>query len=178
MSIKYIILVILLIAAGCTMQPGEGNITFHDDLTFLKRHVEVIVLNDDKDQAGIIVVPEWQGRVMTSTASGKEGMSFGWINRELIASGEIQKHINVFGGEDRFWLGPEGGQYSIFFNPGVPFEFDHWFTPAEIDTEPFEIVSRTQTSARFKKPTSFTSNSGLIKPIAELTMILPFCLLR
>jgi hypothetical protein len=24
-------------------------------------------------------------------------------------------HINVFGGEDRFWLGPEGGQFSIFF---------------------------------------------------------------
>ncbi|MFC1501795.1 DUF6786 family protein [bacterium] len=136
--------------------------TFHDDLTFLKKHVEVIVLNDDKDQAGIIVVPEWQGRVMTSTASGKEGMSFGWINRELIASGEIQKHINVFGGEDRFWLGPEGGQYSIFFKPGVPFEFDHWFTPAEIDTEPFEIVSRTQTSARFKKNMKLINYSGNI----------------
>jgi len=144
------------------MRPGEGNMTFHDDLTFLKKHVEVIVLNDDKDQAGIIVVPEWQGRVMTSTASGKEGMSFGWINRELIALGEIQKHINVFGGEDRFWLGPEGGQYSIFFKPGVPFEFDHWFTPAEIDTEPFEIVSRTQTSARFKKNMKLINYSGNI----------------
>ena len=39
----------------------------------------------------------------------------GWLNREAIASGERKEHINVFGGEDRFWLGPEGGQFSIFF---------------------------------------------------------------
>jgi len=33
---------------------------------------------------------------------------YGWINRELVASGKRQKHINAFGGEDRFWLaGPE-----------------------------------------------------------------------
>jgi hypothetical protein len=36
---------------------------------------------------------------------------FGWINRKLIASRKIQPHINVFGGEDRFWIGPEGGQF-------------------------------------------------------------------
>ena len=69
---------------------------------------------------------------MTSTAGGDAGLSFGWINRELIASGKMQPHMNAFGGEDRFWMGPEGGQFSIFFAKGAKFEFADWFTPAVI----------------------------------------------
>ena len=37
--------------------------------------------------------------------------------------------MNVFGGEDRFWLGPEGGQYALYFAKGEPFDFDHWQVP-------------------------------------------------
>jgi hypothetical protein len=92
-----------------------------------------------------------QGRVMTSSADGSGGLSFGWINRELVSSGEFVEHINVFGGEDRFWLGPEGGQFSIFFKNKVPFDLEHWFTPAPIDTEPFELVSASKNRAVLKK---------------------------
>jgi len=38
---------------------------------------------------------------------GAHGFSFGWINRELIASGKAMPHINPYGGEERLWLGPE-----------------------------------------------------------------------
>jgi hypothetical protein len=79
---------------------------------------------------------------MTSTAEGLKGLSFGWINRDLIASGKTVEHMNVYGGEDRFWIGPEGGQFSIFFKKDVPFNLEHWFTPAPIDTEPFKLVSQ------------------------------------
>ena len=58
---------------------------------------------------------------MTSTARGLKGRSYGWINHDLIASKEIQKQMNAYGGEDRFWLGPEGGQFSLFFKKGDPF---------------------------------------------------------
>ena len=37
--------------------------------------------------------------------------------------------MNVFGGEDRFWLGPEGGQFALYFKPGDPFDLDHWQVP-------------------------------------------------
>ena len=30
--------------------------------------------------------------------------------------------MNVFGGEDRFWLGPEGGQFALYFKAGDPFD--------------------------------------------------------
>ena len=43
----------------------------------------------------------------------------------------------MFGGEERFWIGPEGGQFSIFFPPGGKFELADWQTPAAIDTDTF-----------------------------------------
>jgi hypothetical protein len=78
-------------------------------------------------------------------------MSFGWLNHELIASGKTTPHMNAVGGEERIWLGPEGGQFSIFFKKGSAFIFDHWYVPGELDTEPFRLVSASPTMARFDK---------------------------
>jgi Family of unknown function (DUF6786) len=136
----------------------KGSFAYDDQ--FLSRSLKIIKLSSDDNRAQILVSPEYQGRVMTSTANGMEGQSFGWINYELIESGEFEQHINVFGGEDRFWIGPEGGQYSIFFKPGTAFEFENWFTPAEIDTQPFEVVSVSQNTAAFKKRLQLTNYSG------------------
>lgn len=147
-----ILMASILILAGCEKkgtQMAKG--TFGDDLAFLKKHTDVVLLSDNSANSQVAVLPKMQGRVMTSTAAGAGGLSFGWINRELIASGEIKEHINVFGGEDRFWIGPEGGQFSIFFKKDVPFDLEHWFTPASIDTEPFELVSKSKNSIVLKK---------------------------
>lgn len=124
--------------------------SFGLDATFLKTHIDVIVLSDATGKAKVAIVPAWQGRVMTSTAGGDEGTSFGWLNRDLIAAHKIQPHINAFGGEDRFWLGPEGGQFSIFFSPGAKFELSDWHTPAGIDTLPYHVVEQTKSSVRFQ----------------------------
>src|SRR5512133_846197 len=102
----------IIASAGLT---GAGAATFQDEVSFLQKHTEVIVLSGKDDGAKVALVPAWQGRVMTSTVGGDSGPSFGWVNHELISSGKILPHINVFGGEDSFWLGPEGGQFSIFF---------------------------------------------------------------
>lgn len=134
--------------------------TFSDDVAFLSKHTETIVLKDGTGAAQVAVAPAWQGRVMTSTAGGAGGASLGWINRELIASGKLQPHINVFGGEDRFWLGPEGGQFSIFFAPGAKFELADWQTPAAIDTAPFAVVHQAADRARFSAAFSLVNHSG------------------
>src|SRR6185436_6652544 len=96
--------------------------TFDDDLAFLRKHVEVIVLSDDTGPGRVAVVPAYQGRVMTSTPGGPAGLTCGWLNYDLIASGKSQPHINAFGGADRLWLGPAGGQFSIFFRKGDTFD--------------------------------------------------------
>src|SRR5512145_1878121 len=103
-------LMILALAAACA-KPSQapGGTLFKDDLAFLQSRTKVVVLSDGSGQAQVAVNPDLQGRVMTSTAAGPDGLSFGWIGREAIASGVNNPHMNSFGGEDRFWLGPEGG---------------------------------------------------------------------
>ncbi len=143
------------------LQPGRADAaSFGEDAAFLGKHTDLIVLSDAAGQAKVALAPAWQGRVMTTTATGDPGASFGWINRDLIASGEVQPHINVFGGEDRFWLGPEGGQFSIFFAKGARFELSDWFTPAVLDTKPFQVVRQATDRAEFAASFALTNYSG------------------
>ena len=153
--------VILAVAAGCvkSAKTPEG-ILFKDDLAFLKAHTGVVVLSGADGQAEVAVNPDLQGRVMTSTAAGPEGLSFGWINRESIASGVNNPHMNAFGGEDRFWLGPEGGQFSIFFKKGDPFDLDHWFTPTAVNEGSFDIASQDAGRVRFRKVIHLVNYTG------------------
>ena len=134
--------------------------TFGYDLNFLQQYHKDLVVLGDSAGAQIVIAPAYQGRVMTSTTEGNKGISFGWVNHKLIASGKTAAHINAVGGEERFWLGPEGGQFSIYFKKGTEFKFDNWFVPKEIDTEPFELVSSTSSEAVFKKEMHLENYSG------------------
>ena len=136
---------------ACCAAPAQQAASFHDVVSFVNTHSHLLVLSDEHSGAAIAVWPAMQGRVLTSTASGPDGHSFGWYNRELIASGKPQPHFNAVGGEDRLWLGPEGGQFSIFFAHGAPFDLAHWYTPAPFDTEPFDVVQQSRSSVTFRK---------------------------
>jgi hypothetical protein len=146
--------------------PCAGAASFGDDAAFLKSHTDLIVLSDKQGRAKVAVAPAWQGRVMTSTAGADAGRSFGWINRELIASGKLLPHMNAFGGEDRFWMGPEGGQFSIFFAKGARFELADWQTPAVLDTLPFKVVTQSQDQATFAAKFGLTNYSGTLFEVA------------
>jgi len=171
LRIKLYICSILFLFSACMQKQPPNEVTnaeeqyakgtFGHDLQFLKKYQDnLVVLSNADSSAQVIVSPAYQGRVMTSTAAGKEGKSFGWINHDLIASQEFTEHMNAFGGEDRFWMGPEGGQYSIFFKPETEFTLANWYTPAPIDTDPFEIVSQSKKEAAFTKNFSLLNYSG------------------
>jgi hypothetical protein len=142
-----------------TMKTYEKG-TYGYDLQFLQKHKKPVELKNG--DARVLISPEYQGRVMTSSASGEEGKSYGWINHDLIASGEIKKQINPVGGEERFWLGPEGGQFSIFFKSGSLFDFANWETPACIDTEAFDLVAGNETEAEFSKTIQLENYSKFV----------------
>jgi hypothetical protein len=152
------------LACGTVQAPGpadDGLRHYREDLELLKAHTEeVLELRGDDGEARVAVAPSYEGRVMTSTAGGLDGLSLGWINEELITSGETLAHMNPYGGEDRFWLGPEGGQFSIFFEKGAPFDLEHWQTPPLIDTEPFELMAANLGRAVFRRRASLTNYSG------------------
>jgi len=146
---------------GCTNneqssnQMKEEKITgsFKADYEFLKEYSKDLVLLAS-GKSMLLVSPALQGRVMTSSANGMQGKSFGWINKEHYKSGKINPQINVYGGEERFWLGPEGGQYSIFFEAGKEFTFENWATPKLIDLDTFKVLTQSKDSIAFTKTAS------------------------
>lgn len=161
--------VALLSSVGCNTTSTTGSGPFADDVAFMQQHTPIVLLKDG--DAAVAVAPDYQGRVMTSTYDRNEGPSFGWINRPVIekglmsdeeAKGKLEQHIYIFGGEERFWLGPEGGQYALYFEPGDKFEFSDWKTPAAIDTESYKLVKKTATSATFEHEAELMNFSGFV----------------
>lgn len=131
------------------------------DASFLREHSnQVVELSNEDHSAKILLSAEYQGRVMTSTAKGDSGVSFGWINYKLLGSEKKIKQFNPVGGEERFWLGPEGGQYALYFKKGDPFDLNHWQVPAILDTLPFEVSQASPTQALFTAKASLTNYSG------------------
>ena len=130
------------------------------DAQFLKQHTRNVLELANADGAKVLLSADYQGRVMTSSASGDSGLSFGWLNYDLIAARQKKKQFNPVGGEERFWLGPEGGQYSIYFKATDPFTIDHWQVPPIIDTVSYDVVRSSTTEALFAKKASITNYSG------------------
>jgi len=162
---------LLLVAASLVASVGaqEARPTprrYSQDLELLRRHLDVVELVAPGGGGRVAVVGAYQGRVMTSTVSGTEGWSLGWINEELVASGKTLAHMNPYGGEDRLWFGPEGGQFALFFGPGVPYDLEHWQTPALFDTEPFERVGGDSTHVVFRRVGELRNRAGSVFPLA------------
>ena len=133
--------------------------TFAYDLEFLKKRDSVYVLKTVDGDAQVIVSPKYQAKVFTSTADGLNGKSFGWINYEAF-DGEPDPHMNGYGGEDRLWLGPEGGKFSLFFAPGKAMEFENWHTPPAIDTESWDLIDANDQKISMRKEMSLTNYAG------------------
>ena len=121
---------------------------FASDVAFLREHTTPILLGPTGG-AQVVVAPEYQGRGLTSTTGGSDAASFGWIGRAAIAARARQPHMNVFGGEDRFWLGPEGGQFALYFKKGDPFDLIIVQVPKASTGAPGESLSVAQ-RARFR----------------------------
>jgi hypothetical protein len=162
-------LLLPILAFAPLAHSANNSHTFGEDLTFLKKHTGILVLEVPGTGARVAVAPAWQGRVMTSTDGGDSGASLGWLHRENIVKGikpESErtgdaKHIHIFGGEERFWLGPEGGQYALFFPPApATYDFKNWKTPALLDTEPFDVVSANPQRITFAKDAEITNRAG------------------
>jgi hypothetical protein len=131
---------------------------FEEELAFLENHGDVVRL---KTAAGgeVIVSPQYQGRVMTSAVS-RGADSLGWINRKFIEAGEIATSFDNYGGEDRFWLGPEGGQFSIFFSSGQPFIFDAWRVPSTLQEGAWDTLGQSEFSVLLGRKVEFTNYSN------------------
>lgn len=168
----YTLLILIMSMYACQgpEKKKEGNTedtqqyeagTFGYDLEFLRTKDSVFVLKNKSGSGQIIVSARYQAKVFTSTANGLEGRSFGWVNYEAF-EGEEDPHMNAYGGEDRLWLGPEGGKFSLYFEPGAAMEFENWVTPAPIDTESWDVLSSDEHSVVLQKVASFLNYAGTV----------------
>ena len=171
---KLLFVSLALLLAGCTSSTNKNTKNMNTkaeevfqkgsygyDLAFLKAHkLNLVELKDASSKASVVLVPDLQGRLMTSSANGNSGKSFGWINYKLFESGVVSGQFNPYGGEERLWFGPEGGPFSIYFQKGKEQLFANWLVPKEIDTKPFEVVSQTEGSVSFKNEFALANASG------------------
>ena len=134
--------------------------TFGYDLNYLSKKDSIIVLKSDDEKAQVILSAKYQAKVFTSTANGLNGNSHGFVNYRFFDSGVVDEHMNGFGGENRFWLGPEGGGYSIYFEPGSKQVYDNWHTPKAIDIEEWEVKNVTENEATFSKEMELNNYKG------------------
>ena len=138
--------------------PSSGRTTFESDASFLRAHGELVIL-ESPGGGRVAVSPKYQGRVMTSAVL-PDADSLGWIHRAFIEGGKTGTPFDNYGGEDRFWLGPEGGQFGLYFPPGKPFAFDNWQTPAAFQEGAWDISHRSPTSVGFTRKIAVTNYGG------------------
>lgn len=162
---------VALMAIGCLILTGscinrEKNMddytkgSYGYDLNYLSKKDSLIILSSADGQSQVVVSAKYQGKVFTSTAEGLDGQSMGWVNYSALDADHFDEHMNGYGGENRLWLGPEGGSYSIFFEPGVDQVFDNWHTPKGIDIESWNIESSNDKEAILSKKMDITNYLG------------------
>lgn len=159
---KFFIISLFALSISCmdtqVKVPEKGTLAY--DVSFLKKY-DSSLIELTSGNASVLVSAKYQGKVFTSAASGDSGASFGWINYKAFGA-PLDPHINVYGGENRYWLGPEGGRFSLYFQKDDSMVFANWKTPAVIDTEPWEIKSSEVTSVSLHKNARLKNYRGAI----------------
>jgi len=152
-----------------------GKHNYGQDHDFLASHTDVVELRTS-DDARVAVTPAFQGRVMTATLAGAAGASYGWLNRPFIElRREDDPAFNNYGGADRFWIGPEAGQFALFFSDGQPFDLSVWKAPQGFTTGPYAVDRKDEASVTMSTQFSVSNYShatfdcGVNRTVTALT---------
>lgn len=75
-------------------QAPDATPNYSSDSQFLRKHTEgIIELQDAEGKAKVLLSTEYQGRVMTSTSGGEYETSYGWLNYDLLSSGQKRNSL-------------------------------------------------------------------------------------
>ncbi len=155
------------IVAGCgiikenALDNDEPNLlAFGQDLTFFSQYNSDVLILGEGDSL-VAVSPKYQGRVLTSTYGGEKGPSLGWINHELLADNKIGLRSYLAGGEDRFGIGPQGGDFSLYFQQGAIHTVENWNAPASFSLDSWKLVASSKTQAKLEKDADFENAQGV-----------------
>lgn len=140
------------------MKTPSASSGFDNDVAFLNKHAKVIVLEHESG-GRVAVSPTLQGRVMTSAVDAN-GQGLGFVHRAFFEKGAVGTAFDNYGGEDRFWLGPEGTKFSLYFAPNQPLDFDHWQTPHPFNEGAWDVTEQTKQRVAMKHAMTIQNHSG------------------
>jgi hypothetical protein len=116
-----------------------------------------VVLSGDGGSR-VLVAPALQGRILTTEVGAVDSVAF--VSLPEIHEGEVHTAFNNFGGQDRFWIGPEAGQFGIYFPPGAELDRKIWRVPPDLNAGGFPVVGKTDSTVRFSRDMTVTNYRG------------------
>lgn len=149
--------ILLSIATLSCNKTDKTCTTFADDLAIVQENTTAIVLAEGNSR--VLITPEYEARVLTSSTNGDKGYSNGFLNYEKIKENKIHIGGNPYGGEDRLWIAPLGSKFTLFYGQ-KPIKDANWHVPKAFDAEAYSIQSQTKSSVIFTKETTITNNLG------------------
>ena len=167
-KINCLLLILMgILICSCTGNKKEKKMkdyakgTFGYDLNYLsKKDNNLIILTGVGAKSMVLVSAKYQAKVFTSTADGLDGASMGFVNYKFFDAAKVDEHMNGFGGENRFWLGPEGGKYSVYFPKDSTQVYDNWHTPKPFDIEPWTVTVTDKENVLLHKEMQVTNYLG------------------
>ncbi|AUP80544.1 hypothetical protein C1H87_18225 [Flavivirga eckloniae] len=108
-----------------------------EDVELIAKKTKIIELLSDNGKGRIAIAPEIQGKVLTTTYGGKNGMGNGWLNTSAFQGEDLD--VAGIGGEDRVWVGPLGSQHSFYFQQIKPLNEANWLVPPSLSSEPYKL---------------------------------------
>jgi hypothetical protein len=123
--------------------------SFESEVDFLRKYGPVDVL-EAPGGGRVAVSARWQARVMTSAVE-PGAASLGFVHHAFLEAGKTGTPFDNYGGEDRFWLGPEGGQFGLYFPPGAPFAIGAWQTPHAMQEGEWRVTAHDDVSVELAR---------------------------
>lgn len=91
-----------------------------------------------KRKGQVLVCPSLAGRVMGTSYTNDQGEFGGFINTKAFKE-DMKDSWDNWGGEERYWLCPEGGQFGLMFQ-GKENSFDNYTVQAGINNSKYTVV--------------------------------------
>lgn len=108
--------------------------------------------------SAVLVAPSLNGRILTSKVGEVE--SLGFVSLSDIEQGDSRAPFNNFGGQDRFWIGPEAGMYGLFFKPGDDFDRQSWRAPPHLNRGAMNVESASASHLSMRRDMRFINYAG------------------
>lgn len=112
------------------------------------------VLTGRNNQSVVLVAPNLAGRVMATSFDGEQGEINGFVDARAFKEG-MRDIWDNWGGEERYWLGPEGGQFGLMFQ-GKKNCFANYSVPPGFNKQEYIVTEHAGSGNSLTMQASFT----------------------